>query len=276
MEAHGLGAILLSHATPAADLIQLGRSLATDRGPGGSADAFDRRLRDGQVSGLLVVTAAADKVTTDRRAISVEDAVERADGARAGRPAGAGFSTDRPEFGQMMESVNAAGLSLSGAIGLLRSQPDSPGVPQVLNVVVSGIREAMQGNRWETVVDALSAMLQCEGELPEGPTRKHYSLALARILVDEVLRPLARFVQDPLYAKDVGLIMERAGSLGTQHLLQALVSAPTFAERKTLLDVLRRMTDGTEMVVAMLRQPDWFVVRNVSDLAGLTGRRRGA
>ena len=272
LDLHTIGAIQIGFGASAVDLMALARALAGDRNSNDAGDTVERRLRDAQVAEVFVVGAGLDKVAKERRAVRISDAVERPDLAKALRPGatdGRVVSTpERPEYGQMMDSVQASSLSLPAAIGLLRSQPDSPGAPQVLAVVLSGIREAMQGNRLEIAVDGLSTMIQCEAQLPEGAMRKNYSLALARILTDDALRPLAKFVQDPLYARDVGLVMERAGSLGTQHLLQALVNAPTFAERKVILETLRRMKDGAEMVVTMLRQPDWFVVRNVSDLAG--------
>jgi HEAT repeat protein len=62
--------------------------------------------------------------------------------------------------------------------------------------------------------------------------------------------------------------MRRAGERGTQILLDLLVEAPTFAERRAYMQALEHTDAGTEMLVGMLDHHEWFVVRNVADLAG--------
>ena len=88
------------------------------------------------------------------------------------------------------------------------------------------------------------------------------------MLQPEVLQPLIRYLMDPLYAKDVALIMRRAGERGTQILLDLLVEAPTYAERRAYMQALQYMDTGMDMLIGMLNHPEWFVVRNVADVIG--------
>jgi len=50
-----------------------------------------------------------------------------------------------------------------------------------------------------------------------------------------------------------------------------LVAAPGMSERRAMFDALTQMTEGMEQVVQMLDHHEWFVVRNVAELAGELG-----
>jgi HEAT repeat protein len=73
---------------------------------------------------------------------------------------------------------------------------------------------------------------------------------------------------DEIYAVDVVNLMKRAGPRGTQVLLDKLVEAPTFAERKAYLSALRSVEAGVDIIISMFGHHEWYVLRNVADLVG--------
>src|SRR3989441_9113962 len=79
---------------------------------------------------------------------------------------------------------------------------------------------------------------------------------------------LARLVTVPKHRTDATLALQRAGAEAVEVLLDLLVAAPTMSERRGVFDALTKMTQGTEQLVHMLDHPEWFVVRNVAELAG--------
>ncbi len=282
LAAHGVGALHVAQGLMAADAMVLVRGLAAvPEMEGQASEALAAQLHDAGVSGIFVVSRdrvqAASQLEGGRVTGAIQGAGLVSGEPLAPMPPASEKEAEDPDvlpvqdaavYKQMLDHQQAATLSLPAALGLLRSQPDGPGVSEGLNVVLIGIRDAVHTNRMEEAVDAFLTVIRLEKNMPESGVRRTYELALARILVDEMLKPLASVLLDPLYTRDVAEIMARAGSGGTQHLLHKLVSAPSFAERRVLLEVLSDMKDGKEMVVAMLKQPDWFVVRNVADLAG--------
>src|SRR5574341_971027 len=54
------------------------------------------------------------------------------------------------------------------------------------------------------------------------------------------------------------------------YLLDQLYQADalTFAERRTLLSAVRQLEEGVDVIANMLGHHQWFVVRNMADLAG--------
>ncbi len=221
---------------------------------GQASEALAAQLHDAGVSGIFVVSRDRVQAASQREGGRVTGAIQGA-GLVSGEPLAPMPPASEKEaedpdvlpvqdaavYKQMLDHQQAATLSLPAALGLLRSQPDGPGVSEGLNVVLIGIRDAVHANRMEEAVDAFLTVIRLEKNMPESDVRRTYELALARILVDEMLKPLASVLLDPLYTRDVAEIMARAGSGGTQHLLHKLVSAPSFAERRVLLEVLSDM-----------------------------------
>src|SRR5256885_16837938 len=79
----------------------------------------------------------------------------------------------------------------------------------------------------------------------------------------------------PKHRTDATLALQRAGAEAVEVLLDLLVAAPTMSERRGVFDALTQMTQGTEQLVHMLDHPEWFVVRNVAELVGGLGDRKG-
>jgi HEAT repeat protein len=66
-------------------------------------------------------------------------------------------------------------------------------------------------------------------------------------------------------------VLRRAGEDGVEVRLDLLVAAPTIEERRGIFMALTGMKEGTDQLVHMLGHPQWFVARNVAELAGELG-----
>lgn len=272
MEVHSVVEIHVGHHAAPADLLSLANALAPDLAGYASGETVELRLRDQNVTGVSVVSAQTERAAAERRQLRVTEAVKAATvpGAQpvGGEPLKVIPAKEGAAYAEMVEHKRAAMSPLAAALRNWQAAPDGPNVNELLNAVTSGVAEVIQAKRPEQAVDAVVAIMRYEGGLQEGDLRRKYGVALRRMLGENILKAFSPLLLDPLYARDAGEIMQRAGTIGTQHLLELLVNAGTYAERKALLAVLRTAKDGTDMVINMLRHPDWFVVRNIADLAG--------
>ena len=270
--AHGVAEVHIAHHAPPADLLSLAKALAPDLSGYAPGETVELRLREQGVTGVSVVTADSERAASQRRHMRVTDAVRAAvipgEQPVGGEPLKVIQPKEGAAYAEMVEHKRAAMSPLAQALRNWQAAPDGPQVTELLNAVVSGVNDVIQSRRPEQAVDAVVAIMRYEAGVPDGDLRRKYGIALRRMLDQNILKSLSPLLLDPLYAKDAGEIMQRAGTLGTQQLLELLVNAATFAERKALLVALRQVKDGTDMVINMLRHPDWFVVRNIADLAG--------
>jgi HEAT repeat protein len=86
-----------------------------------------------------------------------------------------------------------------------------------------------------------------------------------------LLEAIAELANSPLERDDALLALRRAGEDGVEVLLDLLVAAPTIEERRGIFMALTGMKEGTDQLVHMLGHHQWFVVRNVAELAGELG-----
>ena len=272
LDAHGVVELHVAHHAAPADLLSLAKALAPDLSGYARGETVELRLREQNVTGVSVVTADTERAAAGRRQLRVTDAVRAAvipgEQPAGGEPLKVIQPKEGAAYAEMVEHKRAAMSPLAHALRNWQAAPDGPQVTELLNAVVAGVNDVIQSRRSEQAVDAVVAIMRYEAGVPDGDLRRKYGIALRRMLDQNILKSLSPLLLDPLYAKDAGEIMQRAGTVGTQQLLELLVNAATFAERKALLVALRQVKDGTDMVINMLRHPDWFVVRNIADLAG--------
>ncbi len=272
LKAHGVGEVVFAYRTPPTDLLHLLHGLALEAPADGAFDYLERRLIDAQAVTIRVLSPDAHHAAEGRRGATIPEAMG-ATAAAAPGPEEQGAAGSSPivsseDADLLVEQAREATTSLAAAVKRVRRHPAGAELSRVLNAVAEGVVTAVRSNRTDEAIEAVIAVVQQEEEAPTEDVRICYSATLQRILQREVLEPLSKLLIDPLYGKDVTEIMKRAGTKATEMLLDLLVAADTFAERRSYMGTIRQMERGTDILVSMLNHHEWYVVRNVSDLVG--------
>ena len=137
-----------------------------------------------------------------------------------------------------------------------------------LEIIQASITGAFEQQRVEQAIDGLAALVRREAKAADDQTRRAYVMPLRRLLIERYLTQVVPHLLDQLYQADALAILRRAGETGTWGVVQHLVDAPTFAERRALLNAVRQLEAGMDVIADMLGHHQWFVVRNMADLAG--------
>jgi HEAT repeat protein len=278
--AHDVGTMMMAQGTSALDLLHTIRSIARDPSnyPVGSTPV--ERLRDAKVSTVMVVTRESDEVAQQRRKARLTEAIEEAGtfavekdvrqerpGRMSGMRDGTAYQDMVQQQQQPRESMSGKG-SLAATVEHLRDKPGSTALSAEVDGVLRGIEHALDQNQLSSVVEALLALIRAEEDAVDEEARRAFAIAIRRSLTGDMLRGVVKYLLDELYAQDTLTILRRAGIEGTRVMVQHLIDAPSFAERKAYLGALREVEKGTEIVTGMLRHGEWFVVRNAADLVG--------
>jgi HEAT repeats len=249
LRAHELEAVHLAHETSAVECMHLVWALAADAEPG--AD-FGQRLRDRGVVSISVVTERQAAALAQQRRQHVGDVVAMGDDAARTPDA-----VSRPRT--------------AGLVGLVQTVLEDRGSSELLTTidairvaVVRGLADRDIG----PVLDALTTLMRHEADTPVPAVRRALGVAFRQMLAPETIRLLAPYLIDEVYAGDVITVVRRAGRTGTKAVMDLLVEAPTYAERKGYLSALRQIEEGGDVVASMLSHHQWFVVRNAADLVG--------
>ena len=132
------------------------------------------------------------------------------------------------------------------------------------DLVIAALREGAVGDG----IKALAMVADLEPGAPEGTARNSYRITLRRVLSGETLMQLAPYVADPELGPAAAAAFARAGSDGTEVLLNKLANAEGIRERRAFMSALKGMQTGHNQVVHMLGHHQWFVARNAAELAG--------
>ncbi len=165
----------------------------------------------------------------------------------------------------------AATRSTADLIAQLKDKPDGPQVGDVLAVLGRQLEAAMKTQRTTQVLTIVAGIVRAEQQVSDASRRRQYSIALKRMYSKALLETIAEVSDHPADREDALLVLRRAGEDGVEVLLDLLVAAPTIDERRGIFMALTGMKEGTDQLVHMLGHRQWFVVRNVAELAGELG-----
>jgi HEAT repeat protein len=162
----------------------------------------------------------------------------------------------------------AATRSTADLLAQLRERPDGPHVGELLAILGRQLETAMKANRTPQALTLIAGIVRAEQQVSDATRRRQYSIALKRMYNKSLLEAIAEIADHPADREDALLVLRRAGEDGVEVLLDLLVAAPTIEERRGIFMALTGMKEGTDQLVHMLGHHQWFVVRNVAELAG--------
>ena len=150
----------------------------------------------------------------------------------------------------------------------LQEKPAGPHAGELLAVLGRQLETAMKTNRSAQALAIVVGVVRAEQQVSDATRKRQYSIALKRMYSKALLEAIADLANSPLERDDALLVLRRAGEDGVEVLLDLLVAAPTIEERRGIFMALTGMKEGTDQLVHMLGHHQWFVVRNVAELAG--------
>ena len=271
MQAHGLAGIQVAHQATAIDLLHLVKALAPDLMAAGPDYSVEQRLRDSKVATVSVVSALVAEAVKDRRQVRVTEALASVGVAepppspdqRRMVSTATGGSRDTT-----LEQQLAQAAMLSPLIAAMDDTVPPPVLQRRLETIQASITKAFDQKRMEQAIDGLAALVRREAKAASEQTRRAYALPLRWLLIERYMAQVVPYLLDQLYQADALAILRRAGKDGTRVVVQHLADAPTFAERRALLHAVRQLEEGIDVIADMLGHHQWFVVRNMADLAG--------
>src|SRR2546430_9286501 len=164
--------------------------------------------------------------------------------------------------------ASAATRSATDLVAELQAKPSGPQAGDVLAVLGRQLESAIKTHRHSQAMAVRAGIVKAEQQVTDATRRRQYSIALKRMYTKSLLQAIAQLASAPGHRDDALLVLRRAGEDGVEVLLDLLIAAPTIEERRGIFMALTGMKEGTDQLVHMLGHHEWFVVRNVAELAG--------
>ena len=266
LEFHSVKEIAVPADPPVGEMFELLRALADQPGDediasrlrGSGATRISVRMQTfvfgTPIAPVSTPPAPAPAPRAEPRASGTEDIPEI---VREATVASAGFSP-----------ATAATRTTSDLIAQLQEKPEGPHVGEVLAILGRQLETVMKTQRITQALTIVAGIVRAEQQVSDATRRRQYSIALKRMYNKALLEAIAEAADHPVDREDALLVLRRAGEDGVEVLLDLLVAAPTIEERRGIFMALTGMKEGTDQLVHMLGHHEWFVVRNVAELAG--------
>jgi hypothetical protein len=295
-----LGAQLIGHAVTelvaeqnasAADLLGIARTLATEPVPGdGGRSLADKLAALGAKTVRVTLSGNAPlprvpTVSMPTHGSDVSAPVEKPAGNGASRntrdvavvaPAEA---APRRQSG-LMHGITDSYLSqfaapdtsrgsVASGFAQLDATTSVNEIAKLLDGVAAGAESAFRESDSETLAIAMAGIVKREGSAGDANIRRAYGSAVRRLAKKPILAAVAvllathREMYDDLFA-----VFARTGDDGAEALIEQLNAAQSLAERRVYFDSLRKLNAGIQVLIHMLGDSRWYVVRNAADLLG--------
>ena len=274
LEYHSVAEIRIPADPPLAEAFELFRLLADQPGD----EDVAARLR---ATGARGISIAVQSPIVEAPPPPVPPSAPRPPAPLAPPPAppsGASEAAPPPDIPAIVRESTAESSGFSPAAAATRSSADlvahlleKPAGPQagdLLAVLGRQLETAMRNKRTGQALAIMVGVIRAEQLVSDASRKRQYSIALKRMYTKSLLEAVAEVANHPTDRDDSLLVLRRAGEDGVEVLLDLLAAAPTIEERRGIFMALTGMKEGTDQLVHMLGHPQWFVARNIAELAG--------
>jgi hypothetical protein len=302
---HAVSQIVAERGATAPDLLGLARALATEPVPGGEGENMAQRLAAAgaktvhvtlaghtplpRAAALSATPSSNTPVTTEKdggtggsRNTKEIVAVPAAGGmpkAPASRSTDTATRRASVEMGLMrgltdsylsqFAAPNATSGTISGDFSRLDGTTSVNEITKLLDVVAGSAERAFREGNSEMLGVVMAGIVKREANATDENVRRAYGAAVRRLAKKPLLAAIAPLVatQRDMY-DDLFPIFARTGDNGAEALIEQLNAAQSLADRRVYFDSLRKLKAGVQVLIHMLGDSRWYVVRNAADLLG--------
>jgi HEAT repeat protein len=151
----------------------------------------------------------------------------------------------------------------------LDAAPTSAAAARQLDILVKLASESARKERVDMVADIFYGIVKREAEVADKTITRQLAMSIRRLSTPSVLQCLVELLprRRENYEQYMA-VFEKAEETGVEALVEALVAAPSIADRRVYYDALLRLRSGIRTLMFMLGDPRWYVVRNAAELLG--------
>jgi HEAT repeat protein len=171
----------------------------------------------------------------------------------------------------LVVALNSAGQGTDGAIF---AQLESGGVSaatatRLLFDLANFAEAAALQEDWDTISSILTRIVRGEELAHDPDVKRAYTLAFRRLAKPTLLGAVARQLpRRPGDREQLGKVLLHAGTEAADILIDLLIASDSTTDRRVYISVLSQFRTAVPMLVHLLGDERWYVVRNAADLLG--------
>ena len=288
---HSILEFTVAQGASPADLLLLARILASEPVPGDGGRNVLERLRalDARTVHVKVETLPAPRPAGDASVVKLPGMIADVSlftsapvAAEAGgdvddedehdvhAPEGEILRAQDPE---QMFQVFSANSTPKGSMAKLFEQLDTVRTPahasRTLDALLKLAADSARKERYDIVADVFHGIVKREEKVQDLAIKRQYGVMIRRLSAPTLLKCVVDLLprRHESYERYMA-IFSRTEDAGAEALVDALMAAPSLTDRRVYYDALLHVGTGIRILIHMLGDPRWYVVRNAVDLLG--------
>jgi HEAT repeat protein len=163
-----------------------------------------------------------------------------------------------------------AWMSDDDLIEQLRPGLTAPNAMAMLDQIITVAEARAEQGRWEVVARVFDAIVRNEAAAEHNAElRRAYTIGLRRLTKPTLVRGIAGLLpRRPELRDTLHDVLLRLGPDGAEALIDLLTAADSLTDRRAYLAALVKCRDAVPLLMHLLGDNRWYVVRNTTDLLG--------
>ena len=300
MAGHSVRALAFTPAVKAADLLGVARVLATPPVAGDDGQNFDARtlaLRLTTVSVTLghggfvrrptpiaVTRAIVAEPTPPPRASGDDRGRERGPnraivagderGGERGGERGIDRGSDQRQLAEAAFASRSSADAVTTALRRLEGRVTPDEAAAALDVLLRRSEDLARVDQWEAVTHLLHRVVTREAAIADADVKRAFGIHVRRVASPSTMRGLARLLAVRRELRPaLESIFVRTGGEGAEALVEQLIASNVTSERRALRHAIARCPSAAPLLMHLMGDTRWYVVRNAVELLGELGAR---
>lgn len=300
MAGHSVRALAFTPAVKAADLLGVARVLATPPVAGDDGQNFDARtlaLRLTTVSVTLghggfvrrptpiaVTRAIVAEPTPPPRASGDDRGRERGPnraivagderGGERGGERGIDRGSDQRQLAEAAFASRSSADAVTTALRRLEGRVTPDEAAAALDVLLRRCEDLARVDQWEAVTHLLHRVVTREAAIADADVKRAFGIHVRRVASPSTMRGLARLLAVRRELRPaLESIFVRTGGEGAEALVEQLIASNVTSERRALRHAIARCPSAAPLLMHLMGDTRWYVVRNAVELLGELGAR---
>lgn len=196
----------------------------------------------------------------------VDDGVAHGDGPTSAPEVSARAPTEAPKAADA--SLVAEAEKLAAGVKELAERPYEGNTLGRLSAIVQEAMGLLKHLEYGPALYAMKAVIDLEKGAPDGSARRHYGIAVRRMLTHDTLTRVISALPDPRYFGSAAVVLIRAGIPGAEILVKQMEVCRDIDECRACVEVLKEFPEAAGMVAPLVRDVTGYVAAGAAELLG--------
>ena len=195
-------------------------------------------------------------------------------GGERGGESGIDRGSDQRQLAEAAFASRSSADAVTTALRRLEGRVTPDEAAAALDVLLRRCEDLARVDQWEAVTHLLHRVVTREAAIADADVKRAFGIHVRRVASPSTMRGLARLLAVRRELRPaLESIFVRTGGEGAEALVEQLIASNVTSERRALRHAIARCPSAAPLLMHLMGDTRWYVVRNAVELLGELGSR---